>query len=153
MNTTCLCAWQNRGLMMTVLPPPGLVYPTESEFITRLREMEKNPEGSTIPLIPSSPQELEDMFRLCCHKPLKVPRQVKNHEHGRRQICVMTIDVFLVTGAARPPGQQDPPQPLLQRMCVLSAHLQPLHSCGYYGANYGCFWCLCAYMCVCVCLF
>ncbi|XP_077429846.1 monoacylglycerol lipase abhd6-A-like [Vanacampus margaritifer] len=61
---------------VTLMCPSGLVYPTETKFITRLREMEKNPEGSSIPLIPSTPRELEDMLRLCCHKTPKIPRQV-----------------------------------------------------------------------------
>lgn len=30
----------------------------------------------SIPLIPSTPQELEDMLKLCCHTPPKLPRQV-----------------------------------------------------------------------------
>ncbi|XP_061543124.1 monoacylglycerol lipase abhd6-B-like [Phycodurus eques] len=61
---------------VTLMCPSGLVYPTDSEFIVRLRELEKNPEESSIPLIPSSAQELEDMLRLCCHKPPKLPRQM-----------------------------------------------------------------------------
>ncbi|XP_077386977.1 monoacylglycerol lipase abhd6-B-like isoform X2 [Festucalex cinctus] len=61
---------------VTLMCPSGLVYPTESELIVRLREMEKNPEDASIPLIPSNPRELEDMLRLCCHKPLKLPRPV-----------------------------------------------------------------------------
>ncbi|XP_061687351.1 monoacylglycerol lipase abhd6-B-like [Syngnathoides biaculeatus] len=61
---------------VTLMCPSGLVYPTDSEFIVRLRELEKNPEGSPIPLIPSNARELEDMLSLCCHKPPKLPRQV-----------------------------------------------------------------------------
>ncbi|XP_061893472.1 monoacylglycerol lipase abhd6-B-like [Entelurus aequoreus] len=61
---------------LTLMCPAGLVYPTESEFISRLRELEKNPQPVSIPLIPSTHQELEDMLRLCCYNPLKLPRQV-----------------------------------------------------------------------------
>ncbi len=59
-------------------PPPGLVYPTDSEFISRLKELEKNQQEESIPLIPTTPQELEDMLRLCCYTPLNLPRQVQN---------------------------------------------------------------------------
>lgn len=61
---------------VSLVCPAGLVYPKESEFIIRLREMEKNQEQERIPLIPATPQELEDMLRLCCHTPLNLPKQV-----------------------------------------------------------------------------
>ncbi|KAM7401648.1 hypothetical protein PAMP_016945 [Pampus punctatissimus] len=62
---------------VTLMCPAGLVYPTETEFMIRLREMEKNlQEESSIPLIPSTCQEMEDMLRLCCYTPPKLPRQV-----------------------------------------------------------------------------
>ncbi|XP_077582471.1 monoacylglycerol lipase abhd6-B-like [Stigmatopora nigra] len=61
---------------VTLMCPSGLVYPTETEFIVRLREMEKNPDEYSIPLIPSTDRELEDMLRLCCHKTLHLPKQV-----------------------------------------------------------------------------
>ncbi|XP_059184385.1 monoacylglycerol lipase abhd6-A-like [Centropristis striata] len=60
----------------TLVCPAGLVYPTDSEFISRLREMENSKEEGRIPLIPSTPQELEDMLKLCCYVPLNLPRQV-----------------------------------------------------------------------------
>nr|XP_057910876.1 monoacylglycerol lipase abhd6-B-like [Doryrhamphus excisus] len=61
---------------LTLMCPSGLVYPTDSEFISQLRELEKNPEQESIPLIPSTHQELEEMLQLCCYAPLKLPRQV-----------------------------------------------------------------------------
>ncbi|XP_023279936.1 monoacylglycerol lipase ABHD6 [Seriola lalandi dorsalis] len=62
---------------VSLLCPAGLVYPTDSEFIIRLREMEKSQEEEeAIPLIPTTPQELENMLRLCCHTSLNLPRQV-----------------------------------------------------------------------------
>ncbi|XP_049588955.1 monoacylglycerol lipase abhd6-A [Syngnathus scovelli] len=84
---------------VTLICPSGLVYPTESEFITHLKELEKNPEGSSIPLIPSCLQELEDMFRLCCHKPIKMPRQVLRglldnrirHNHFYRELFMELV--------------------------------------------------------------
>ncbi|XP_074529312.1 monoacylglycerol lipase abhd6-A-like [Halichoeres trimaculatus] len=61
---------------VTLVCPAGLVYPTETPFISRLRELEKSQREESIPLIPSTPQELEDMLRLCCYTPIKLPRQV-----------------------------------------------------------------------------
>ncbi|KAA8593671.1 hypothetical protein FQN60_009787, partial [Etheostoma spectabile] len=61
---------------VTLVCPAGLVYPTESEFITRLRKMENSEQEVSIPLIPSTIQELEDMLKLCCYTPLNLPRQV-----------------------------------------------------------------------------
>ncbi|XP_037535670.1 monoacylglycerol lipase abhd6-A [Nematolebias whitei] len=62
---------------ITLVCPGGLIYPTDSEFISRLRELEKNIEQESIPLIPRSLQDLDDMLNLCCHKPLNLPRQVR----------------------------------------------------------------------------
>lgn len=106
----------NDSLSLPPLPlcPPGLVYPTESAFISRLREMEKTQQEDSIPLIPSTPQELEDMLRLCCYTPLKLPRQVhswaawsyihiktfNSNSHGRVSVCVArSCRVSLTTGS------------------------------------------------------
>ncbi|XP_017284746.1 monoacylglycerol lipase abhd6-A isoform X2 [Kryptolebias marmoratus] len=62
---------------VTLVCPGGLNYPTDSEFISRLRELEKNMEQEeSIPLIPRTLQELDDMLNLCCHTPPNLPRQV-----------------------------------------------------------------------------
>ncbi|XP_024126581.1 monoacylglycerol lipase abhd6-A [Oryzias melastigma] len=62
---------------LTLVCPAGLVYPTESKFITRLRELEQSAnQEESIPLIPTTPQELEDMLKLCCHIPPRLPRLV-----------------------------------------------------------------------------
>lgn len=61
---------------VTLMCPAGLVYPTDSEFISHLRELEKNPQQESIPLIPSTHQEMENMLRLCCYTPLNLPRQL-----------------------------------------------------------------------------
>uniref|UniRef100_UPI0037E85BF1 monoacylglycerol lipase abhd6-A-like n=1 Tax=Semicossyphus pulcher TaxID=241346 RepID=UPI0037E85BF1 len=61
---------------VTLICPAGLVYPTETKFISRLRELENSEQEESIPLIPSTPQELEDMLSLCCYIPLKLHRQV-----------------------------------------------------------------------------
>uniref|UniRef100_A0A3Q2D0J6 AB hydrolase-1 domain-containing protein n=1 Tax=Cyprinodon variegatus TaxID=28743 RepID=A0A3Q2D0J6_CYPVA len=60
-----------------LLSPVGLVYPTESKFISRLREMEKTNKQESIPLIPSTLHELDTMMKLCCHNPPNLPRQVQ----------------------------------------------------------------------------
>ena len=62
----------------SLLRPPGLVYPTETKFVRRLRELEKSQQNDSIPLIPSTVQELEDMLSLCCYKPLHFPKLVQS---------------------------------------------------------------------------
>ncbi|KAM6947722.1 monoacylglycerol lipase abhd6-A-like isoform 1-T2 [Lycodopsis pacificus] len=59
---------------VTLVCPAGLVFPTETKFIRRLREIENTEES--IPLIPTTPQELDNMLKLCCYNPLNLPRQV-----------------------------------------------------------------------------
>lgn len=62
---------------VTLVCPAGLVYPTESKFISRLRELEKTDEANeSVPLIPSTLQDLDIMLKLCCHNPPNLPRQV-----------------------------------------------------------------------------
>lgn len=61
---------------ITLMCPAGLVYPTESQFISRLRELEKSEQEESIPLIPSTTQELEDMLKLCCYSPINLPKQL-----------------------------------------------------------------------------
>ncbi|KAM7005951.1 monoacylglycerol lipase abhd6-B-like [Tautogolabrus adspersus] len=61
---------------VTLICPAGLVYPTETRFISRLRELENSQQEESIPLIPSTPEELDDMLRLCCYTPINLPRPV-----------------------------------------------------------------------------
>lgn len=61
---------------VTLICPAGLNYPTDTEFITYLRELEKTQDNASIPLIPTTHEELEAMLKLCCHTPLNLPRQV-----------------------------------------------------------------------------
>uniref|UniRef100_A0A672IFX1 AB hydrolase-1 domain-containing protein n=1 Tax=Salarias fasciatus TaxID=181472 RepID=A0A672IFX1_SALFA len=62
---------------LTLICPAGLVYPTDSKFISRLRELENSlDQEQSIPLIPTNTQELEEMLSLCCYTPLKLHRQV-----------------------------------------------------------------------------
>lgn len=61
---------------VTLMCPAGLVYPTETAFIRRLRELEQSDQQEPIALIPSTPQEMDAMLRLCCYTPLRLPTQV-----------------------------------------------------------------------------
>ncbi|CAG10749.1 unnamed protein product, partial [Tetraodon nigroviridis] len=61
---------------VTLICPAGLVYPKETEFISRLRNMEPSQQQERIALIPSTLQELEDMLELCCYNRPRLPRQV-----------------------------------------------------------------------------
>ncbi|TNN38314.1 Monoacylglycerol lipase abhd6-A [Liparis tanakae] len=86
---------------VTLICPAGLVYPTETEFIRRLRELEKTREAESIPLIPSTPQELEDMLKLCCHNPLNLPRQIvgeKSRHSLQENLHLITTPVLVVWG-------------------------------------------------------
>uniref|UniRef100_A0A3Q3WJV8 AB hydrolase-1 domain-containing protein n=1 Tax=Mola mola TaxID=94237 RepID=A0A3Q3WJV8_MOLML len=61
---------------LTLMCPAGLVYPTETKFVGRLRELKENRQDESIPLIPSTLQELENLLRFGCYTPLNLPRQV-----------------------------------------------------------------------------
>ncbi|KAK2861683.1 hypothetical protein Q5P01_001216 [Channa striata] len=61
---------------VTLICPAGLVYPKDSEFVTRLKDMENNQKQDPIPLIPTNLHQLEDMIKLCIHKPWSFPRQM-----------------------------------------------------------------------------
>ncbi|AWP02291.1 putative monoacylglycerol lipase ABHD6 [Scophthalmus maximus] len=61
---------------VTLMCPAGLVYPTDSEFITHLKELKDTLNEDAIALIPTTLQDLKNMLRLCCHKPLNLHRQI-----------------------------------------------------------------------------
>uniref|UniRef100_A0A8K9Y5K5 acylglycerol lipase n=1 Tax=Oncorhynchus mykiss TaxID=8022 RepID=A0A8K9Y5K5_ONCMY len=50
---------------ITLICPAGIRYPCETKFDNHL-----------IPLIPSTPEEMEDMLRLCSHVRFKIPHQI-----------------------------------------------------------------------------
>ncbi|XP_075881290.1 monoacylglycerol lipase abhd6-A-like [Nelusetta ayraudi] len=58
---------------VTLVCPSGLIYPKETKFVARLREIEKVQQGDSIPLIPSTLPELRDMLNLSCYKPQNLP--------------------------------------------------------------------------------
>uniref|UniRef100_A0A3Q2D175 AB hydrolase-1 domain-containing protein n=1 Tax=Cyprinodon variegatus TaxID=28743 RepID=A0A3Q2D175_CYPVA len=72
----CKSPFSRFSCTLFLLSPVGLVYPTESKFISRLREMEKTNKQESIPLIPSTLHELDTMMKLCCHNPPNLPRQI-----------------------------------------------------------------------------
>ncbi|XP_035009157.1 monoacylglycerol lipase abhd6-A [Hippoglossus stenolepis] len=61
---------------VSLMCPAGLDYPTDSEFITHLKELELSQKEEAIALIPTTVQELKNMLRLSCHMPLNLHRQV-----------------------------------------------------------------------------
>ncbi|XP_065096870.1 monoacylglycerol lipase ABHD6 [Paramisgurnus dabryanus] len=61
---------------VTLICPAGLQYPNESTFIQRLRELEDNPDPDEIPLIPTTPEEMEQMLKLCSYVRFKIPKQI-----------------------------------------------------------------------------
>ncbi|XP_032094988.1 monoacylglycerol lipase ABHD6 [Thamnophis elegans] len=54
----------------------GLVNSKESNFIKQLREQKENNCIDHIPLIPSTPEEMGDMLKLCSYVRFKVPHQI-----------------------------------------------------------------------------
>lgn len=64
------------------MPPslfdPGLPSTTDSKFIKQLRELQDSEGIDKIPLIPSTPEEMADMLKLCSYVRFKVPQQVRS---------------------------------------------------------------------------
>ncbi|TRY66796.1 hypothetical protein DNTS_009585 [Danionella cerebrum] len=61
---------------VTLICPAGLEYPTESRFVQGLRELEKSNDPDQIPLIPSTPEQMEEMLKLCSYVRFKIPKQI-----------------------------------------------------------------------------
>ncbi|XP_061114903.1 monoacylglycerol lipase ABHD6b [Conger conger] len=61
---------------LTLICPAGLRYPTESRFLKQLQALRRAGVSEGLPLIPSTPQEMEDMLQLCSHVRFKVPQQI-----------------------------------------------------------------------------
>lgn len=56
--------------------PAGIRHPHETKFDNHLQDLEHSNYTLNIPLIPTTPEEMEDMFRLCSHVRFKIPQQV-----------------------------------------------------------------------------
>nr|XP_020466800.1 monoacylglycerol lipase ABHD6 [Monopterus albus] len=61
---------------LTLIATAGLVYPTDSKFIRRLKEIDEGHGGNSVPLIPTTVQEMEDMAKLCYYNLPKISRQL-----------------------------------------------------------------------------
>ncbi|XP_066526636.1 monoacylglycerol lipase ABHD6 [Hoplias malabaricus] len=61
---------------VTLICPAGLKNTEDSVFAKRLRELEKTRDVYNIPLIPSTPEQMEEMLKLCSFVRFKIPHQV-----------------------------------------------------------------------------
>ncbi|XP_027650107.2 monoacylglycerol lipase ABHD6 isoform X3 [Falco peregrinus] len=61
---------------LTLICPAGLPSTTDSKFIKQLRELQESECIDRIPLIPSTPEEMADMLKLCSYVRFKVPQQI-----------------------------------------------------------------------------
>ncbi|XP_036387438.1 monoacylglycerol lipase ABHD6-like [Megalops cyprinoides] len=61
---------------LSLICPAGLKQPHESNFVKHLRVLEKTQNIQSIPLIPSTPQEMDDMIKLVSHIRYKIPQQI-----------------------------------------------------------------------------
>ncbi|KAK3519066.1 hypothetical protein QTP70_016352 [Hemibagrus guttatus] len=61
---------------MTLICPTGVKYRSKTKFDKRVHELELSEETLGVSLIPSTPQEMEDMLKLCSHVRFKVPHQI-----------------------------------------------------------------------------
>ncbi|KAM6981717.1 monoacylglycerol lipase ABHD6b isoform 1-T1 [Tautogolabrus adspersus] len=62
---------------MTLICPDGIRHPCETKFDNHLQDLEHSNYTLNIPLIPTTTEEMEDMFRLCSHVRFKIPQQVR----------------------------------------------------------------------------
>ncbi|XP_015250217.1 PREDICTED: monoacylglycerol lipase ABHD6-like [Cyprinodon variegatus] len=61
---------------MTLICPDGVRHQSETKFDNHLQDLEHSNFTLNIPLIPTTPEEMEDMFRLCSHVRFKIPQQI-----------------------------------------------------------------------------
>lgn len=73
-NTSVYHAFSNQKIQMY---PAGIRHPCETKFDNHLQDLEHSNYTLNIPLIPTTPEEMEDMFRLCSHVRFKIPQQVR----------------------------------------------------------------------------
>lgn len=55
----------------------GIRHPCETKFDNHVQDLEHSNYTLNIPLIPTTPEEMEDMFKLCSHVRFKIPQQVR----------------------------------------------------------------------------
>ncbi|KAJ8257937.1 hypothetical protein GJAV_G00191340 [Gymnothorax javanicus] len=61
---------------LTLVCPGGLRAPIQSRFEEHLLVLQKAGVSTTCPLIPTTPQEMEDMMQLCSHVRFRIPQQI-----------------------------------------------------------------------------
>ncbi|CAM4680345.1 unnamed protein product [Leuciscus chuanchicus] len=61
---------------LTLICPVGLKIQSESKFDSRMHDVEHSQYTLNIPLIPSTPEEMEEMLKLCSHVRFRVPQQI-----------------------------------------------------------------------------
>ncbi|CAL8367780.1 unnamed protein product [Lota lota] len=61
---------------MTLICPDGIKHLSETKFDNHLQDLQYNQYTLNIPLIPTTPEEMEDMLKLCSHVRFKIPQQI-----------------------------------------------------------------------------
>ncbi|XP_062825910.1 monoacylglycerol lipase ABHD6 [Anolis carolinensis] len=61
---------------LILICPAGLPQTTESKFVKQLQELKASQNIDRIPLIPSTPEEMAEMLKLCSYVRFKVPQQI-----------------------------------------------------------------------------
>ncbi|XP_029456819.1 monoacylglycerol lipase ABHD6 isoform X2 [Rhinatrema bivittatum] len=61
---------------LSLICPAGLKAPNNNEFVKQMQDIKNSENVHRTPLIPSTPQEMEDMLRLCSYVRFKVPQQI-----------------------------------------------------------------------------
>lgn len=61
---------------LTLICPAGLKNQNESKFDSQMHDVEHSHYTLDIPLIPSTPEEMEEMLKLCSHVRFRVPQQI-----------------------------------------------------------------------------
>ncbi|XP_028849906.1 monoacylglycerol lipase ABHD6-like [Denticeps clupeoides] len=61
---------------VTLICPSGIKHTSETKFDNQLQDLLNSQHTLSIPLIPNTAEEMEEMLRLCSHVRFKVPQQV-----------------------------------------------------------------------------
>ncbi|MEE6501820.1 hypothetical protein FKM82_004329 [Ascaphus truei] len=61
---------------LSLICPAGLKYPNESKFLKQLKVLKETANVHTVPLIPSTAGEMEEMLKLCSYVRFRIPQQV-----------------------------------------------------------------------------
>lgn len=72
----------------------GIRHPCETKFDNHLQDLKHSNYTLNIPLIPTTPEEMEDMFRLCSHVRFKIPQQVRSTLENK---SIMDFTLYALT--------------------------------------------------------